>query len=57
MMKFEDVVVTDIEQAYQNGRADMRKEIVQQLTELRSGTLGVMKALLTEMIDKVNQTK
>ena len=57
MMKFEDVVITDIEQAYQNGRADMRKEIVQQLTELRSGTLGVMKALLTEMIDKVNQIK
>lgn len=57
MMKIEDVVVADIEQAYQNGRADMRKEIVQQLTELRSGTLGVMKALLTEMIDKVNQIK
>ena len=49
--------ICDIEQVYQNGRADMRKEIVQQLTELRSGTLGVMKALLTEMIDKVNQTK
>ena len=49
--------ICDIEQAYQNGRTDMRKEIVQQLTELRSGTLGVMKALLTEMIDKVNQTK
>ena len=49
--------ICDIEQAYQNGRADMRKEIVQQLTELRSGTLGVMKELLTEMIDKVNQIK
>lgn len=57
MMKFEDVVVADIEQAYQNGRADMRKEIVQQLTELRSGTLGVMKALLTEMIDRVDSIK
>lgn len=52
-----DYELCDIEKAYQNGRADMRKEIVQQLTELRSGTLGVMKALLTEMIDKVNQTK
>lgn len=49
--------ICDIEQAYQNGRADMRKEIVQQLTELRFGTLGAMKALLTDMIDKVNQTK
>ena len=33
MMKFEDVVIVELEQAYQNGRADMRKEIVQQLTE------------------------
>ena len=49
--------ICDIDQAYQNGRADMRKEIVQQLTELRFGTLGVMKALLTKMIDKVNQIK
>ena len=49
--------ICDIDQAYQNGRADMRKEIVQQLTELRSGTLGVMKALLTEMIDKVDSIK
>lgn len=56
-MTFDEVVVADIDRAYQNGRADMKKEVIQQLTELRSDTLGVMSALLTEMIDKLNKIK
>ena len=55
MMKFDEVMVSDLDRAYQNGRADMKREVIRQLTDLRSGTLGVMKALLTEMIGKVDR--
>lgn len=47
----------DLEKAYQNGRADMKREIIQQLSELRNATLGVMKSLLTGMIEKVESLK
>lgn len=57
MMNFDEVVVADLEKAYQNGRADMRKEIIQQLSELRNATLGIMQSLLTGMIEKVESLK
>lgn len=48
-----DYELCDVEKAYQNGRADMKKEIIDALTDIRENTLGAMNVLLTGMIEKV----
>lgn len=53
----ETVRICDCDQAYKNGRADMKKEIVSMLIDMRFPTLGVVRATLTDAIEKVSKKK
>lgn len=45
------------DEAYKNGRKDMKKEIQRMLIDLRFATLGVVRATLTDVIEKVGAMK
>ena len=50
-------MICSCDEAYKNGRKDMKKEIQKMLIDLRFPTLGVVRATLTDVIEKVGAMK
>jgi predicted YcjX-like family ATPase len=53
--KCEAVRICDCEESYKAGRRDMRDEIAQMITNFRFGTLGVIRSVLSDLIEKVRK--
>lgn len=49
--------ICNCDEAYKNGRRDMKKEIQKMLIDQRFPTLGVVRATLTDIIEKVGAMK